>query len=397
MMQIDDFLMIVIKNLKQRQTRSWLTVLGVVIGIAAIVSLISISQGLENAITEQFSKMGTDTVFVVPKGYQGPTLSIEALTDDDVDFIGGIRGVDYVAGTKLKSTTIEYSNEERFLTMNGYSSDVIDRYFEDNDFELSEGRVLKKGERGSVVIGGGVAENVFEKEVRLRSTLLISGSNFKVVGILDKTGLPGIDNQMITTLEDIRRISGGGSNVDSIVVHVEEGYDVDEVSDNIEAKMKRRRDSEDFEVYPPTEILEQLGAILGVLSFVLGGIAAISLLVGGIGIMNSMYTSVLERTRQIGVMKAIGAKKVDILSIFLIEAGLIGLVGGIAGLIIGSAVAYSVGFIAKALNFPLLLIRVEFGVLFGALSFAFIVGVVSGVLPALRAANLIPVEALRYE
>ena len=160
--------------------------------------------------------------------------------------------------------------------------------------------------------------------------------------------------------------------------------------------MKRKRDDTNFQVVTATQILEQINQVLGVMQFVLVGIAAISLVVGAIGIMNSMYTSVLERTKDIGIMKAIGARNSDILKIFLIESGLIGLVGGIFGILLGSAMALIIGQLSKNAGFSLI-IKIEPLVLIFGLLFAFVVGIISGILPAYQASRLKPVDALRYE
>ena len=168
------------------------------------------------------------------------------------------------------------------------------------------------------------------------------------------------------------------------------------VKEEIEKELERKRDDTNFQVVTATQILEQINEVLGIIQFVLIGIAAISLVVGGIGIMNSMYTSVLERTKDIGIMKAIGAKNLDIFEIFLIESGLIGLVGGLFGTALGSFVAVIIGEFSKNAGF-LLKITIEPLVLAFGLVFSFLAGIISGVLPAMQAARLKPADALRYE
>ena len=164
----------------------------------------------------------------------------------------------------------------------------------------------------------------------------------------------------------------------------------------VEKELERKRGDTNFQVLTASQILEQIGQILGVMQIVLVGIAAISLLVGAIGIMNSMYTSVLERTKDIGIMKAIGARNADILQIFLIESGMIGLVGGLLGTALGTGMALAVEPFAKNAGFPLI-ITLEMGVLLFGLLFAFVIGMISGILPAYQASKLKPVDALRYE
>lgn len=396
---ITDFFRLSFFSVKHTKIRSWLTIIGIVIGIAAIVALISISQGLENAITEQFSKLGVQDIRVAPKGMRGPpgSTSVTVLTEKDVETVEKVKGVDYVLGALAQRATVEFGNEEKRINTMAYPPELTERAFLDVDLEFAQGRPFNKGEQGSVMIGYNIAEDAFKKEVRLRSNLKIEGKTFKVVGIIKEAGLPVIDDGVFLALDDAREIFDKPDEISAMTVHILPGEDMSSVADAIERRLKRARDNENFQVFTPQQVLEQMSTILGIVSIVLAGIAAISLLVGGIGIMNSMYTSVLERTREIGVMKAIGATNESILTMFLLESGLIGLGGGLIGVGLGTAIAFSFGQVAAQLGFSLLLIKIDFKLLAFALAFAFFVGMVSGTLPAVRASKLKPVDALRYE
>jgi putative ABC transport system permease protein len=197
-------------------------------------------------------------------------------------------------------------------------------------------------------------------------------------------------------LETAREIFNKTDDVDAIIAQVKSPDDIPILQEEIEKELESKRDDTNFQVVTATQILEQINEILGIIQFVLIGIAAISLVVGGIGIMNSMYTSVFERTKDIGIMKAIGAKNLDIFEIFLIESGLIGLVGGLFGTALGSLVAVIIGEFSKNAGF-LLNITIEPLVLAFGLLFSFVAGIISGVLPAMQAARLKPADALRYE
>ena len=386
-----------LRNIKHRQLRSWLTILGVVIGIAAIVSLITIGQGLENAIVDQFSALGADKIRVVPAGLTGPPAGVEGLTDDDVDTVEKVIGVDWVAGFIMTYATIEYDNQAEVVFVKGYPEDLASQGKIDIDVTLVDGSWFSKGDTNVVIIGNSIANNLFDKKVMLKNSILIDGEKFRVVGIMEQIGDQSSDQIIYMPLDYAREKFNLGDEVNGISATVEEGRDMEEVALDIEKDLERKRGDDNFDIFTPEQLLAQLGSILAVVQFLLGGIAGISLVVGGIGIMNSMYTSVLERTRQIGVMKAIGASRWEIMIIFMIEAGLIGLVGGLIGVLLGVGFAFSVEGIAALLGFSLLKIGLEWNIIIFALVFAFIVGMISGVLPAYRAASLKIVDALRWE
>ncbi|MFH1210807.1 MAG: ABC transporter permease [archaeon] len=393
---IKDYFMLSLSHIRTRKLRAYLTILGIIIGIAAIVALITISQGLENAVVEQFSKRGTQDIRVIPKGLRAaPTVS-NLITTKDVDTVKGIVGVDYTFEIIMTNSNVEFGNEKKFSSIIAYQADLIETVFKDQDVKLEQGRLFKEGESG-VIIGKKAAENRFDKDIKLRNSLTINGKKFKVVGILEEMGIAEIDQAIIIPVDVAREVFDKPKELSAILIHVEDGVDVEKVAKDVKTKLKRARDNDNFDVFTPKELLNQLNTILGIVEIVLAGIAGISLVVGGVGIMNAMYTSVMERTKEIGVMKAIGARNSDILTMFLIESGLMGFLGGLVGVILGSLTGFLFGKIASQLGFGLLLIRIEWTLLIFALVFAFVVGVISGTLPAFRAAKLKPVDALRYE
>ncbi len=180
---ISDYFMISLSHMKTRRLRAYLTILGIIIGIAAIVALITISQGLENAVMEQFSKRGANDVRVLPKGLRGPPTASNLLTTKDAEVVKNVVGVDYVGEIIMTNSNIEFGNEKKFSRVLLYSGDIIERLFADQDIKVGEGRLYKEGESG-VIIGKKAAENLFGKEIKLRSSLAINGEKFKVIGIL---------------------------------------------------------------------------------------------------------------------------------------------------------------------------------------------------------------------
>ncbi len=394
---IKDLLFLSLKNMRHRQLRSWLTVLGVVIGIAAIVSLITIGQGLENAIVEQFSALGSGKIRVVPEGLTGPPVGDSGLTEDDVDIVRETIGVDYACGAILTSATITSDNQDYITFIKAIDSNLAEEGKVDINAEIGEGSWFSSGERKVAVIGHGFANDIYDEEIRLKNSIEINNEKFKIVGILKKIGSQEVDNVIYIPKDDAKEMFDKNDEVNFIYAAVEEGKDLDDIAEKIQVNLENSRGNDNFEVYTPEQLMAQLGSILGIVQFILAGIAAISLAVGGIGIMNTMYTSVLERTKEIGAMKALGANGKQIMTLFLLESGLIGLVGGLIGILLGNIFAFSLGGIASLAGFGYLKVSIMWSVIFFALLFAFVVGVISGLWPAYKASQLNPIDALRYE
>ncbi|MFC1685573.1 ABC transporter permease [Nanoarchaeota archaeon] len=405
---IADYFKYVTQGIKQRKLRAWLTMLGVIVGIAAVVSLVSLGQGLQNAVGEQFELLGTDKIFVAPgeslMGAFGAPAGIE-LTDDDLDVIKGVNGVEFAGGFISKIGEIKFRDEIKYTFANGMPADesIMEIFSSFQGFEIIRGRNLKPSDKYKALVGIMHYEgDVFDKEVDLRDTLIIEGQEFKVVGVIGRIGNPSDDSQVYIPLETSREVFDEPTAYTVLLVQTKKGIDVSKVAEDIEKALRKSRDveegEEDFAIQTSEQLVEVYGSVLGIVTAVLIGIAAISLLVGGIGIMNTMYTAVLQRTSEIGVMKAIGARNSDILTLFLIESGLYGMLGGGIGILIGMAIAYVVVLVGQQYVGEALL-KADFSLLIigGSLAFSFFVGVLSGVAPAYRASKLKPVDALRYE
>ena len=405
---IADYFKFALKNIRKRKLRSWLTILGIVISVAIIFFLISLSVGLRDAVNEQFRTLGTDKFFIMPKGQAGGPGSGGAveLSLKDVDTVEKIRGVKGAAYYNVGNSKIEYDREFRYYIVAGIPIEdnvVFNAMKESIGWKIDEGRFLQKGDTGKAMIGSQYKyNNVFKKPIKAGDKIIINGQEFKVAGILQSVGNPGDDKNVFISYEDFKKLYNSGDRVDQIIVQVEAGENAKEVAERTKEKLTKARGlnekTRDFEISTPEEILASLSTILNIITAFLVGVGAISLLVGAIGIANTMYTSVLERTKEIGTMKAIGARNSDILLIFLIESGFIGLIGGVIGILIGFILAKSVEFIAISYlatsllkpAFPLYLIA-------GSLLFSFLIGSISGLLPARQASKLKPVDALRYE
>lgn len=393
---LKDYFLMAMGNIRHRKLRSWLTVIGIIIGVAAIISLITVSRSLESTIESQFEQFGANRIIISPKGFQGPGTSSEGLTTKDFETIKKISGFKYVVPGIFVSTEVRHKGEVGFTLISGLPSEDFEQFFLDSGSKLGEGRFIRKGDKFETVVGSKVVEDMFSDPLKIGSKIEIEGKEFKIVGILKEIGNSQDDSQINIPLDTAREIFDKPDDVDAIIAQVKSPEDIPLLQEKIKKELERERDDTNFQVVTATQILEQIGQVLGIIQFVLVGIAAISLIVGGIGIMNSMYTSVLERTKEVGIMKAIGARNLDIFEIFLIESGLVGLVGGFFGTLLGSIIALIVGGFSKNSGF-LLNIKIEPLVLAFGLLFAFVVGILSGVLPAIQAAKLRPIEALRYE
>jgi putative ABC transport system permease protein len=392
-----DYFNFAFQNIRHRQVRSWLTIIGIIIGIGAIVALISLSQGLENAISAQFENLGSNKIYVFPKAVGSFGFVFESIiTEDDVDLLEGFTGVEAVNQYLYEKTDVEYGNEELYTGVTGFKTEKIPQeVMEGQGIKLSEGRWPKKDEEGITIIGSKIAADSYKKEIFLGNRIEIEGLKFRVIGIMESLGNEEDDTNVWISIDEARIIHEKEEELTFLEVVAVEGTDIPTLAEKVERKLERSRGEEDLEIMIPEQILGQLSNILDILKVVLGGIAAISLLVGGVGIMNSMYTNVLERKKEIGILKAIGATPKDIKYIFMFEAGIIGLAGGILGALAGVLVSFAVGEAAKKAGFIFLKIQVEYPIVIFSILFAFVIGVIAGYLPARDAAKLLPVEALR--
>lgn len=400
-----DYFFLAFNNLKRRKLRSWLTMIGIFIGIAAVVALISLGQGLQSAITQEFEKLGSDTIIIMLDVFAPPgSITSESLilTNKDLEFIKGVNGIKDAVGYLGKYGQVTYKDETKVIYIGSINSEDIKFWRESDFFIIEKGRAFRKGEKLKAVVGYNSAySDLWEKSIKIGSTVQIEGEEFKVIGIMEKTGDPNDDNAIYIPKETMRKIFEIPEEESMIVAKAKSGFDPIQVAEDIERKLRKfkgeKEGQETFVVNTSEQLLESFSSIFGIVQAVLIGIAAISLLVGGIGIMNTMYTAVLERTKEIGVMKAIGARNSDILRIFLFEAGLLGIVGGAIGIGIGVILGKGTEYLASNMGIDLLKAIFPLPLIIGALLFSFLIGTFSGILPAMQAAKLRPASALRYE
>lgn len=402
---LKDYFQLAYRSAKQRKLRSSLTMLGIFIGIAAVVGLVSLSQGLQSAIAEQFVSLGSDKVIVqgISSGFGPPGTGVESpLTKDDLEVIEKVSGVDNAVGRLIRSVKTEFNDKIIYSYLVSMPEDNEDIFLaiEANNYKIGSGRLLDKNDKFKVLLGKDILDNYGSKDIEIRDTLIINDIPFSVVGILKKSGNPQQDSSIIIPEQSLREVLGLENIYDLIPVKITAGENIDLAVERMKKELRKHRNveegKEDFTIETPENILATLNTILMIVQGVLVGIAAISLFVGGIGIMNTMYTAVVERTKEIGIMKATGARRRQILLLFLVESGMLGLFGGLIGVSIGYGMSKLVEYIAFQI-FESYLIRADFNLLLlvGMLIFAFVIGALSGVFPARQAAMLKPVDALR--
>jgi putative ABC transport system permease protein len=422
-----DYAELALHNIRSRKLRSWLTILGIVIGVMAVVALIAIGQGMKQSVEREFDAIGYDTIWMVPGGLGGtggqagpgggggggaffgggaqPTkINLEIFKSP---FLAS--SIEKVGFTRIETEYVESPSLKGLLRLTGLSPGITaDFGGVYRGFKIADGRVFQPEDEFSIVLGNQVA---LDLGVKAGDAITIGKKKFTVIGVLasleGRGGFGGINNNAlyipIRTMEALfpsKEPEKEGTTVSVVYIKAVRGTKISEISQRVRQAMTRG--GTPVNTFTAEEISNRINTILGQLQGTLAAIAAISLLVGAIGVMNTMYTSVLERTREIGILKAVGAKDKHVLGLFLIESGLIGFIGGVIGIILGVALSSGAGrLMVQNLSFgplgggfnPSFSVELVVGTLF----FSFVLGAISGTLPARMAANLRTVEALRYE
>ena len=382
--------------------RSFLTILGIVIGVAAVIAMVTIGNGTTARVTEELGKLGSNMLFVRP-GQFGPgraSTQAKSFTAKDVAAIRSqISGLRAVAPLAQSSATIIFGGESRQSSVVGTTAD----YIIVGDWTISAGRgFLEAEERGSAVciIGDTVRSKLFGSSSPLGRSIRVGKISCEVIGVLGKKGQSGMgtdqDDTVLMPLRSFQRRIAGNSDIGTIMVSARDGVATSKVQGDIERLMRERRGiapgkEDDFSVNDMTQIAATMAGTTSILTGLLGAVAAVSLLVGGIGIMNIMLVSVTERTREIGIRLAIGALESQVLTQFLVEATVLALFGGIVGILFGLGLAFGVG---VYLGIPFV---TSPSIIAVAFVFSALIGMGFGYFPARQAARLNPIEALRHE
>ncbi len=405
-MNLSESLLTALDSLRSNKLRAALTMLGVIIGVAAVIALLSIGNGVSASINQEINAIGTNLILISTNndnsdGYPTLTLAdVAALSDQsrapDVADVAATAGGAFAvtAGGNSTRTSVE-GVTANYFRVNNLDEFAAGDTLTDNDV-ATQARVA--------VIGNQAAEDLFPDSFPVGQSIKINGASYEVVGVLVASGsaFSNTDGAVFVPIStaQARLVTGrtrqGEKSVDSIIAQAGSAERNEAALEQITNVLREEHgilyaDDDDFRLFSQSDLLDTAGQITGMLTAFLGAIAGISLLVGGIGIMNIMLVSVTERTREIGIRKAVGALRRDILLQFLLESVVLSLVGGIAGILLGWAIAAVAG---RAID---LSVTLQLGTVLLATGFATAVGLVFGIYPAWRAAGLRPIEALRYE
>jgi putative ABC transport system permease protein len=389
--------------IRRNALRSFLTVLGIVIGVAAVIAMVTIGNGTTAKVTADLAKLGSNLLFARP-GQFGPGRSSTDAKPFNVRDVEALKtqmpGVRAVAPVAQKSMTVIYGGENRVTVAIGTDLD----YFVTQDWALAAGRQFLDGEirggRAACILGQTVREKLFGRADPVGRNIRVKNISCEVIGLLEAKGQSSTgtdqDDVVLLPLRAFHRRLAGNSDVGSISISAKDDVDTAKVQADTERLLRERRNitrgqEDDFSVRDMKQLAQTTAGTTAMLTGLLGAVAAVSLLVGGIGIMNIMLVSVTERTREIGIRLAIGALEGQVLLQFLVEAVVLSLFGGLVGILLGLGLAWLA---TSGLKVPFIL---EWTIVLLAFGFSALVGVLFGYFPARRAAHLDPIEALRHE
>ncbi|MFH1984467.1 MAG: ABC transporter permease [Pseudomonadota bacterium] len=402
---IGESIHLALREIRRNVLRSSLTILGIVIGVAAVIVMVTIGAGATAQVTNDIAKLGSNLLMVRPgQGFRGPggsRSSAEGFETDDADAIAGeISGLSSVAPTSSQSSQAIFGNTNWATTVTGSTNAYLDA----RDWHLATGRRFSEGELRSgkavCIIGATVKRELFGAQKAVGEAIRLKQLTCQVIGVFDEKGQSGFgqdqDDFVLVPLRMFQRRIAGDTRVGIIYVSARDGVPTEKVQAAIERLMRERRriapgKDDDFNVRDMKEIMATLTGTTRILTALLSAVAAVSLLVGGIGIMNIMLVSVTERTREIGIRLAIGALEGDVLKQFLVESVVLSCLGGLVGIALGLGGA-AAG--ARMLEIPFILNPI---IVLEAFFFSGAVGVIFGYFPARKAARLDPIESLRHE
>ena len=398
---LSGYFRLVTHSLLHRRLRASLTIVGIVIGISIVLTLVFLGNGLQKSITGQLQQFGTDLIFVLPHDAANPLAGATSggkFRNDDVEAAADVAGVlsvmPIVSGYQIPAN---FRGDEKTVSIEARSRDLIQLFLvESLGIELAEGRWMADDQSREMVLGATIAAKGFREPIRVGDTIDFRGHRVAVTGILAPFGDSTRDNMALMTIGLFEKLTGVRDEYGGMLVKIETGMDIEAVGRDLDDALSRQRDLEEYSVLTPAKSQQVVGNVVGTVQSALFLIASVAVIVAGIGVMNTMYTSVLERTREIGVMKSVGAKGWHVMTVFIMESMLLGGVGGFLGVVGGGGLALIVAALARARGFDFFRAAIDLPTIVYVLFFTMAVGVLAGILPAREAARRKPVDALRY-
>ncbi|MDP3987132.1 MAG: ABC transporter permease [Nanoarchaeota archaeon] len=391
-----------LKHLKKKKNRSLLTVLSILVGITTIFIFVSFGLGLYNYVNSFVSESSADKVFIQPKGSGIPGIDQTiTFTEDDLKKVETSSGVYSAEGAYIKVVQAEKNRAKKYVFLTSYDPDKS-LLTEMSNLEMYSGRELSKNDRGKVTLGYNylLEDKIFPQGLEVNDKIDIDEREFTILGFYESVGNPQDDSNIYLNNEYFRSIYPEKKGYDLIVARVDTS-NIGQSVENIEKNLRQSRNleigEEDFFVASFEDLLESYTSAMNIIIGFVIMIALISVFVSAINTANTMITSVLERIKEIGVMKSIGARNSEIFKIFLFESTFLGLVAGILGVILGAIITSIAGKIIDGLGWGFLQPHYSVGLFLGCIAFAAITGAISGVIPAINATRINPVDALRYE
>jgi putative ABC transport system permease protein len=397
-----------LKNLMNRKVRSLLTILSIFVGITTIFIFISFGWGLYYYVDSVSADMGIDKIYIQARGIGAPGLDDAfKLEEKDLDTIQKTTGIVQAAGMEMATAKIVSNGQVRYSFVAGMPTndkDQMQLMQNISTYKVDKGRNLERGDDVKVVLGYNyqVADKIFTKPLRLNDKVLINDVEFKIVGFVSEIGNPSDDTNIYLTPEAFRLVSHKDElNYAVIIAKVDNVDNIDQIVERLEKRLRQVRGlekgKEDFFVQTTEQLIETFQTALNIVVYFIVLIAFISVIVSMINTANTMFTSILERTKEIGVLKAIGARNSEILLIFLVESSVLGCVAGIIGVTLGAIISTIGGQILAILGWSFLKPYFPLELFVGLILFATVVGTVSGLIPAYQASKNKPVDSLRYE
>jgi len=393
-----------LRNLKHRKARSILTIVSIFIGITAIFVFVSFGWGLYDYVNKFTTGTSVDKILIQPKGTGPPGLDTTfALTEKDLEAVRKTSGVYEASGVYSKAAEVQLDNTKKYVFLNAYDPDnpLILEFF--GDIGVSKGRLLRSSDSGNVVLGYNyqIKDKIFSKPLDINDNLLVQGKKLKIIGFFESVGNPQDDSAIYVANDFISELYPGTSGNYSWIIARADIENLDATIERVENSVRKSRDlekgNEDFFVASFQDLLDQyLGALNLIIGFVIL-IALVSVLVSAINTANSMITSVIERVREIGIIKSIGARNSEIFNLFLFESGLIGFLAGTLGVILGFIITFAAKIVLTNLGWAFLSPHYSISLFLGCILFATLTGAISGAWPAWQASKIKPVDALRYE